>query len=49
LADYIVVLEGGVIAESGSHEQLLALGGMYAQLFRLQASGYTDRQPETVR
>jgi ATP-binding cassette subfamily B protein len=46
LADFIVVLEAGVISESGSHEQLLKQGGTYAQLFKLQASGYLERQPE---
>jgi ATP-binding cassette subfamily B protein len=40
LADTIVVLEQGVIAERGSHEELLQSGGMYAQLFKLQAQGY---------
>ncbi len=40
LADTILVLENGVIAESGSHLALLASGGMYAQLFKLQAKGY---------
>jgi ATP-binding cassette, subfamily B, bacterial MsbA len=37
-ADRIIVLDRGVIAESGSHAQLLALGGLYAQLHRLQFS-----------
>jgi ATP-binding cassette, subfamily B, bacterial len=46
LADFIVVLEAGVISESGSHEQLLKQGGTYSQLFKLQASGYLERQPE---
>lgn len=40
LADQIVVLEAGKIAESGSHESLVQSGGMYAQLFKLQAKGY---------
>lgn len=40
MADYILVLENGSILESGSHEQLLALGGRYAELFELQAAGY---------
>jgi ATP-binding cassette, subfamily B, bacterial len=43
LADQIVVLEDGVVSESGSHEELVAMGGTYAQLFRLQARGYLER------
>jgi len=39
-ADRIAVLQGGRIAELGSHERLLAQDGRYAHLFRLQASGY---------
>jgi ATP-binding cassette subfamily B protein len=40
MADSIVVLEGGRIQERGSHDELVALGGRYAQLFALQARGY---------
>ena len=40
MADRILVLEHGRILEQGSHEQLLALGGRYAELFELQAAGY---------
>lgn len=40
LADWIVVLEGGQVIETGSHEELLAQGGTYATLFNLQARGY---------
>jgi ATP-binding cassette subfamily B protein len=40
MADRILVLEKGFIAEQGSHRELLALGGKYAELFELQAAGY---------
>jgi ATP-binding cassette subfamily B protein len=40
MADRIVVLAGGRIAEEGSHAQLMALGGRYAEMFELQAASY---------
>ncbi|MBV8907152.1 MAG: ABC transporter ATP-binding protein, partial [Acidobacteriia bacterium] len=40
MADRIVVLENGRIAEQGSHNQLIALGGRYADMFELQAASY---------
>jgi ATP-binding cassette, subfamily B, bacterial len=40
MADQIVVLDRGQIIERGSHAELMALGGHYAQLFALQARGY---------
>ena len=40
MADRILALENGAILESGSHEDLLALSGRYAELFELQAAGY---------
>jgi ATP-binding cassette, subfamily B, bacterial len=40
MADRIMVLEGGRIEEIGSHEELLAQGRRYAELFELQAAGY---------
>ena len=40
MADRILVLEKGEMLEIGSHEELLARGGRYAELFDLQASGY---------
>lgn len=40
MADRILVLEHGGLLEQGSHQQLVALGGRYAELFELQAAGY---------
>lgn len=40
LADRILVLAGGRLVESGTHDELEALGGTYATLFRLQAESY---------
>ena len=40
MADRILVLEKGEMAEIGSHTELLAKGGRYAELFNLQAQGY---------
>jgi ATP-binding cassette subfamily B protein len=40
MADQIVVLEEGRIAERGSHDELLRANGHYARLFELQARGY---------
>jgi ATP-binding cassette subfamily B protein len=40
MADRIVVLADGQIAEDGSHQQLMALGGQYAEMFELQAASY---------
>jgi ATP-binding cassette subfamily B protein len=40
-ADRIYVLEKGALVESGTHGQLVAAGGLYADLFALQSAGYT--------
>ncbi len=42
MADRIAVLHEGQVVELGSHAELLAQGGRYAHLFRLQAQGYLD-------
>ncbi|WP_430779795.1 ATP-binding cassette domain-containing protein [Actinoplanes sp. G11-F43] len=39
-ADRIYVLDHGSVVEEGDHEELMAAGGLYAQLFTLQASAY---------
>jgi len=40
MADRIIVLEGGMIVEDGTHQQLLAQGCLYAKLFSIQAEKY---------
>ena len=40
MADRIVVLENGRIAEEGDHDALTSLGGRYAEMFELQAASY---------
>jgi len=40
MADLIVVVDGAKVAEVGSHEELVAAGGLYAELFELQARAY---------
>jgi ATP-binding cassette subfamily B protein len=40
MADQIVVLEGSRVAESGSHDELMARGGSYAELYETQARAY---------
>ena len=40
MADLILVLGGGRIVEQGSHEDLLRRGGLYAELYELQARAY---------
>ncbi len=40
MADFIVVLHGSRVVESGTHEALMAKGGHYAELYRIQAAAY---------
>ena len=40
MADRIIVLQNGMVIEDGSHQELVARGGLYAELFALQAEGY---------
>jgi ATP-binding cassette subfamily B protein len=40
MADLIVVLDGARVVEVGSHQQLMARGGTYAELYGIQAAAY---------
>jgi ATP-binding cassette subfamily B protein len=42
LADRIAVIEAGRVTELGSHAELLAAGGLYAEMFTAQASAYVE-------
>jgi subfamily B ATP-binding cassette protein MsbA len=41
-ADRILVMDGGTILETGSHRELVAAGGKYAELYERQARGFED-------
>jgi ATP-binding cassette subfamily B protein len=45
-ADRILLFADGVLCEQGSHEELAAMGGKYAEMFRMQAEKY--RQGENA-
>jgi ATP-binding cassette subfamily B protein len=40
MADLIVVLDGSRVAQVGSHAELMAKGGQYAELYSIQAAAY---------
>lgn len=44
-ADRIYVLHEGLVAEQGSHDELVARDGRYAELFRLQSEAYVAAEP----
>jgi ATP-binding cassette subfamily B protein len=40
MADLIVVLDGARVVEVGTHDDLMAAGGHYAELYNIQAAAY---------
>jgi len=42
-ANQIIVITGGVVAESGTHDELMALKGLYAELHRTQFDAGLDK------
>ncbi|MEU8153556.1 ABC transporter ATP-binding protein [Micromonospora sp. NPDC048986] len=47
-ADVIAVLDDGRVVEQGTHQELVAAGGAYAQLFALQAAGYQPAERSSL-
>lgn len=44
MSNKIIVLDGGKIVESGTHEELVACCGLYAKLYNLQKEKYTLKE-----
>ncbi len=49
MADLIVVLDGARVVEVGSHQDLLAKGGSYAELYAIQAAAYRQEKQPAAR
>lgn len=49
LADMIYLVDNGEIAECGTHKELMAMGGKYAEMFCRQAENYNDNDTEEVQ
>jgi hypothetical protein len=43
MADLIIVLDGARVVEAGSHEELIAKGGTYSELYLIQAAAYENQ------
>ena len=46
MSNKIIVLDGGKITEQGTHDELVALDGLYAKLYNLQREKYTVKEVE---
>ena len=46
MSNKIIVLDGGKITEQGTHDELVALDGLYAKLYNLQREKYTIKEAE---
>lgn len=46
MADKILVISGGVVAEMGSHEKLMSMEGLYARMYKSQSAWYMDNRGE---
>ena len=44
MSNKVIVLDGGVITECGTHDELIARGGFYAKLYNLQKNKYTAKE-----
>ena len=46
--DRLIVMDRGRVVEQGSHAELIAAGGLYAQLWARQSGGFIDAEAETI-
>ena len=44
-SDIIIVLKGGTVAESGTHQELINRAGLYSELWSAQETKFTEREP----